>query len=73
MEWISVKDGLPRIKDDSVFVFFDHGGIDIVHIMDYFVDITSGFDDDGKQLYAKWFQTQGVTHWMPLPDPPAED
>ena len=69
--WISVEDELPESKDDSVLAYFsDNGGIDMVHIQDYFDDITSGFDSIGNQLYTKWYKTQNVTHWQPLPEPP---
>jgi hypothetical protein len=69
VEWVDVNDRLPQLKDDSVLVYFDNGGIDMVHIEDYFGDITSGVID-GKQTYTKWYLSQGVTHWMPLPEPP---
>jgi hypothetical protein len=70
-EWIECAKQLPEIEDNSVLVYFSHGGIDMVHIEDYFMDITSGFDDKGQQLYTKWYLVQGVTHWMPLPTPPS--
>lgn len=72
-KWVSVEDGLPELRDDSVLAYFsDNGGIDMVHIEDYFGDITNGLDEGGKQLYTKWYKSQGVTHWMPLPTPPEE-
>lgn len=69
-EWISVNDRLPELKDDGVLVFFPNGAIETVHIQDYFDDITAGVDDFGVQMYTKWYITQGVTHWMPLPEAP---
>ena len=73
-DWICVDDRLPEIKDDSVFAYWaGHGGMDMVHIQDYFQDITAGFDEEGKQLYTKWYLTSGLTHWMPLPSPPEAD
>lgn len=75
-EWISVEDRLPELGDYSVLAWFDNGelfeqgGIDMVHVEDYFKDITAGFDDEGNQAYTKWYQWQKVTHWQPLPEPP---
>jgi hypothetical protein len=68
--WISVEESLPEIKDDSVLAYFANGSIETVHIQDCFADMMNGFDDDGKQLYTKWYMSIGITHWMPLPTPP---
>jgi len=72
MDWISVDDRLPEIKDDSVLATFPNGGVDIIHIEEYFKDITNGHDEEGRQEYTKWYLSQGVTHWMPLPEPAKE-
>ena len=72
-DWISVEDRLPELGDYSVLAYWWHGGIDMVHVEDYFGDTTAGLDDSGKQLYCKWYKTQGVASWMPLPDPPVEE
>ena len=72
-KWISVKDRLPKSKDDSVLVYFGDctiKGIDMVHIQDYFDDITNGLDGYKKQLYTKFYINQGITHWTLLPEPP---
>ena len=70
MEWVSVKDKLPELRDDSVLVYFpQYQSIDMVHIEDYFGDITAGMIDNVQQ-YTKWYISQGVTHWMPLPEMP---
>lgn len=70
-EWIKCSDRLPEIKDDSVLAFFEaNGSIDMVHIEDYFSDITNGCDEAGNQIYAKWYLSAGITHWMPLPEAP---
>lgn len=70
-QWVSVEERLPEIKDDAVLVYFDkYDGIELVHIQDYFADITAGVDAEGEQLYTKWYLTVGVTHWMPLPPEP---
>ena len=74
MEWIDCNEQIPEIKDDAVLAYFSKtGGIDAVHIEDYFKDITAGLDGYGKQLYTKWYLSQGVTHWMPLPPPPEQN
>jgi hypothetical protein len=70
MEWISVKDRLPELKDDSIIAYYKTGSIETTHIEDNFKDITAGFDENGNQLYTKWYLNAGITHWMPLPQPP---
>jgi hypothetical protein len=69
MEWISVNDSLPPLGDYSVLAYFKGGGMDMVHVEDYFKDITAGIKD-GIQRYTKWYVSQGVTHWMNLPNAP---
>jgi len=69
-EWISVKDRLPEAGDYSVMALWSDGGVDMVHVDQYFADITNGVDDDGKQLYTKWYLTVGITHWMRFPPAP---
>lgn len=80
--WISVKDQLPELKDDSVLAYADgtsvhaerqawpKGGLDMVHIQDYFGDVTCGLDAAGNQLYTQMYLSKGVTHWQYLPQPP---
>jgi hypothetical protein len=72
-DWISVDTRLPELKDDSVLGYFSNiGSVEMIHIEDYFQDITDGFDENGKQLYTKWYLHQTITHWMPLPPPPEQ-
>jgi hypothetical protein len=66
--WISVKDRLPE-KDGEYLVRFDNKAI---HNAEYESKCGSfGYwlaimwDED-----ADWFPYVGVTHWMPLPQPP---
>lgn len=73
MKWISVNERLPEIGDYSVLGFFRPGGVDMIHVQEYFKDITAGISESGEQLYTKWYLPQGVTHWMPLPDAPTRD
>ena len=70
--WVKCKEALPALGDYSVLAYFEHGGIDMVHVEDYFRDITSGRDEHGIQLYTKWYIPQQVTHWMNLPDAPSD-
>lgn len=71
--WIKCSDELPEIGDYSVLVYFSkYGDVDMVHVVDYFSNITDGLDSDGNQLYTKWYLHRKITHWMPLPEPPKE-
>ncbi len=70
-EWVKCSDELPELKDDSVIVYFaKQDTVDMVHIEDYFKDITCGKDEDRNQLYTKWYLSVGVTHWHPMPEKP---
>jgi hypothetical protein len=69
-EWINVNDRLPELGDYSVLAYFPkYNSIDMVHVEDYFKDITNGVID-GIQQYTKWYIVEGVTHWMELPESP---
>lgn len=76
MEWISVLDRLPELGDYSVLAYFnngktfDDGGMDMVHVEDYFKPITAGTGLKSEQLYTHWYLFQKVTHWAKLPEPP---
>jgi hypothetical protein len=73
IDWIKCSDKIPEMKDDSVLAYFsENGGMGMVHIKDYFEDITCGLDGTGRQLYTKFYLSQGVTHWMPMPEPPSD-
>lgn len=71
MEWISVEDRLPEIRDDSVLAYFENGSIETIHIQGFFEDIGNGIKN-GVQQYTKWYlhSNPKVTHWMNLPEPP---
>jgi hypothetical protein len=81
-EWIRCSERLPELKDDSVLAYADgtsvhagdhawpKGGMDMVHIQDYFGDVTCGVDPAGTQLYTQMYLSRGVTHWQPMPVPP---
>lgn len=66
MEWISVKDRLPN-EYDTVLTF--RAG--------YTRDpAKNGIDVECMQRQPSWFSLEkwgwGITHWMPLPDPPED-
>ena len=69
--WVRVEDRLPDLGDYSVLAYFAaNGGIDMIHVQDYFAPITNGRDGQGNLQYTQWYLSQGVTHWQPLPEPP---
>ncbi|MER1814591.1 DUF551 domain-containing protein [Proteus mirabilis] len=68
--WIRCDERLPELGDYSVLAYWSHGGMDMVHVEDYFSDITNGLDENGNQMYTKWYLSQKVTHWQPMPEEP---
>lgn len=68
MEWISVKERLPEVLRNwsSEFVIVCHGNSfnDKMGVwMCYMNENEDFFDNEGQRF-------EGVTHWMPLPEPP---
>ena len=63
MIWIRIEERTPELGDYSVLVWFEHGAWDMVHVEDWFGDITNGLDENGVQQYTKWYLKQPVTHW----------
>lgn len=69
--WIRCDEQQPELGDYSVLAYWEgHGGMDMVHVDDYFGDITNGRDEHGNQMYTKWHLSQKVTHWQPMPEAP---
>lgn len=67
MEWISVKDKMPRINE-------------VVLVYDKFIeDVSTGYISEFLGDRVVWIIDYGqsisdeVTHWMPLPEPPKEE
>lgn len=58
MEWISVKDRLPKNGKYLVLSGFT---------TDYEVGITTSYYENGE------WGIGSLTHWMPLPEPPKEE
>ena len=66
-KWINVNDKLPN-KNEDVLVY--HGEF-IGNLIDVYTYIGNNeWEDD----YGYWARTndEGITHWMPLPEPPKE-
>lgn len=66
-EWISIDDRLPE-EEDSVLVYQGAFIGDLMHVYTYMGD--NLWADE----YGNYCRTddEGITHWMPLPTPPAE-
>lgn len=61
MEWISVKDGLPK-KNTNVLCYFK-----------YEPHSPNVICENVYYGYGLWMsETSKVTHWIPLPNPPKE-
>jgi len=58
VKWISVDAQLPQVKEDALFLCAIHG------VSRDFVDTRTFWKD------SRMFSGNGVTHWMPLPEPP---
>ena len=70
MGWIKCSEKLPELGDYSVLAYFaDNGAVEMVHVEDYFKDITAGIFS-GEQLYTKWYIARKITHWHLMPEPP---
>ena len=66
MKWISVKERLPEDEDCVLFVSKNE-----IYICIWFNhwDSVSG---NMAGCYDKQVKISDITHWMPLPEPPAE-
>lgn len=69
-KWISVKDRLPEIRNnsylsDGIIVCNDDGVFDDCRFTDdgRFIIHALGYDNDS-------YEVKNVTHWQPLPEPP---
>lgn len=58
--WISVKERMPKIREFPRNEVLTWDGIEVNMRL-------VGFDEDGNSYF---FRCEGVTHWMPLPEPP---
>lgn len=80
MEWISVKDRIPEVsgaKNDRlpdlcesapVLAITEYG---VMVVAQYATDIDDETGESTRYWYIKGIDViYGVTHWMPLPEPP---
>lgn len=71
MEWISVKNRLPRVGKNVLIAWKNYSG-------ENFIDIGECYKSSDKQWHFVYCDVDGttgldesqVTHWMPLPEPP---
>jgi len=68
--WISVEDRLPK-ADVRVLTYFEHTGISIGKRVSS-KDQPEPFDTMVCFIYPDGWLCDDVTHWMPLPNPPAK-
>lgn len=61
-KWISVEERLPHVSDEVLCYIKEYDSIDI-----YYYTGTDEWDNDRYCGSTKYI---GVTHWMPLPEPP---
>lgn len=65
MEWISVKDRLPKVTGYYICCVEDKNKIRW--------SISSVFNFEMKTWFGEFGEIKNkVTHWMPLPEPPTE-
>lgn len=83
MNWISVKDRLPA-KSGSYLACRKFGNTHFVWIYDFAMNLSDIDDNFEDENHGGWWEcdscegvqyfdeVKGITHWMPLPEPPKE-
>lgn len=68
MEWISIKDSLPKV-DEKVWTFYRISKAEYQQEgwIDYITETASSKTPSWVEM---GYERINVTHWMPLPDPP---
>ena len=69
-EWISVKDRLPEGEEDVLVCLTSKELVVGAFVETPISDDRLWMLSHGEDFYA--FSSCGVTHWMPLPEPPEE-
>lgn len=74
MEWISVNDKLPNETFDDLKK--EYGDVMSKNALDYGVEFLTCDETGVISVSDFWVKSQrfdeGITHWMPLPEPPEE-
>ena len=65
-KWISVKDKLPESKYDMVVAYTKGNDVFLVWYNNNFDELNYGWTNEND------IPIFGVTHWLPLPQPPKE-
>lgn len=65
-EWISIDDRLPYMESDSFETF---GMIEVITWDGRYVEAAEFSAGRTGEFWTEWHR-EGVTHWMPLPEPP---
>ena len=73
--WISAKTQLPQ-KSGEYLVYTEDGEMFNVEFDEGVKEFGKRYEvydfDTGAVCGREWFQTHGVTHWMPLPERPTD-
>jgi hypothetical protein len=77
MEWISVKDILPENKEMVLVSIPDSLLVMVNHVVEFSLNEYSGNHiwqtiNSSHPAYTLYANVDGVTHWMPLPEPPKD-
>ena len=68
MEWIAIKDRMPK-ANVNVLVYFVHDGLEYIEIGWNDPDFARGMEAFGMHISHDEYQHE-ITHWMPLPNAP---
>lgn len=73
MDWISVKDRMPKSIANKVIVCCQNGYVGFAHYEKY-NGIEEWYNLESQKPFSEWVEENEyeVTHWMPLPEPPKE-
>lgn len=66
--WISVEDELP--KETNMYIVVHHNVVCTMTWYDNLKEWADIYVDENECVQSR--QMDGVTHWMPLPEPPAK-